>query len=123
VCDLCNGSRVLHVEHASAIAFHNCPNCGPESDEEQESRHRVILSRLAAAMKEMERNVMNNANNQLRRAVEDRKEFLKSELMKYGYFKTPDGKQLYELTLTELEQIHINVKCQFGREISQDEKL
>ncbi|MCM3598677.1 Fur-regulated basic protein FbpA [Metabacillus idriensis] len=59
--------------------------------------------------------------NRLRQAVEQRKDELKSELMRYGYFKTPDGLQLYELTLTELEQIHINVKCEFGREMSKVE--
>ncbi|MEH7236778.1 Fur-regulated basic protein FbpA [Bacillus sp. JJ1562] len=54
---------------------------------------------------------------QLSQAVEQRKDVLKAELMKYGYFKTPEGKQLYELTLTELENIHIKVKCQFGRDM------
>jgi hypothetical protein len=49
--------------------------------------------------------------NQLRKAVEERKDFYKSELIKMEYFKTPDGKQLYELTLTELEQIYENEKC------------
>jgi hypothetical protein len=28
--------------------------------------------------------------------------------------KQPDGKQLYELTLTELEQIYENEKCRAG---------
>jgi hypothetical protein len=49
--------------------------------------------------------------NQLRKAVEQNKDFYKSELIKMEYFKTPDGKQLYELTLTELEQIYENEKC------------
>jgi hypothetical protein len=49
--------------------------------------------------------------NQLRKAVEEQKDFYKSELIKMEYFKTPDGKQLYELTLTELEQIYENEKC------------
>ncbi len=38
-------------------------------------------------------------------------DFLKSELLAMGYFKTPCGKQLYELTLSELEQIYENEKC------------
>lgn len=62
-------------------------------------------------------------SNKLRQAVEQRKDELKNELFKYGYFKTPDGKQLYELNLSELEQIHINVKAKFGREMSKEEKL
>jgi hypothetical protein len=49
--------------------------------------------------------------NQLRKAVEEQKDFYKGELIKMGYFKTPDKKQLYELTLTELEQIYENEKC------------
>ncbi|MRX54810.1 Fur-regulated basic protein FbpA [Bacillus idriensis] len=64
---------------------------------------------------------MTVTENRLRQAVEQRKDELKSELMRYGYFKTPDGKQLYELTLSDLEEIHINVKCDFGREMSKVE--
>ena len=64
---------------------------------------------------------MNNQATKLSRAVEQRKDLLKNELFRYGYFKTPDNKQLYELTLSELEQIHINVKSQFGKEISKEE--
>jgi hypothetical protein len=52
---------------------------------------------------------------QLRQAVEERKEYLKNELMKFDYFKTPDGRQLYELNLSELERTHINLKCDRGR--------
>jgi hypothetical protein len=48
---------------------------------------------------------------QLRNAIEQQKDFYKSELIKMDYFKTPDGKQLYELTLSELEQIYENEKC------------
>jgi hypothetical protein len=47
----------------------------------------------------------------LRRAVEQKKDELKIRLFKLGYFKTLDGKQLYELTLSELEQIYENEKC------------
>ena len=43
------------------------------------------------------------------------KDFYKNQLLKMGYFKTPDGKQLYELTLSELEQIYENVKIQSGK--------
>nr|WP_309101658.1 Fur-regulated basic protein FbpA [Fredinandcohnia onubensis] len=51
---------------------------------------------------------------QLTQAVEQRKDELKAALMGMGYFKTPDGLQLYELTLSELEQIYENVKCQYS---------
>ncbi|PJN91189.1 hypothetical protein CVN76_06295, partial [Bacillus sp. mrc49] len=30
----------------------------------------------------------------------------KNELLNMGYFKTPEGLQLYELTLSELEDIY-----------------
>lgn len=46
----------------------------------------------------------------LRDSIEHQKDFYKFELLDMGYFKTPDGKQLYELTLPELEQIYINLK-------------
>ncbi|PAD67306.1 hypothetical protein CHH83_19665 [Bacillus sp. 7586-K] len=64
---------------------------------------------------------MNTQATKLSQVVEQRKDYLKNELLRYGYFKTPDNKQLYELTLTELEQIHISVKAQFGKEMSKDE--
>ncbi|MGD7021758.1 Fur-regulated basic protein FbpA [Rossellomorea vietnamensis] len=47
---------------------------------------------------------------QLRKGVQARIDFYKAELLNMGYFKTPDGTQLYELTLTELEQIYENEK-------------
>jgi hypothetical protein len=48
---------------------------------------------------------------QLRRGVQAKMGYYKSELLKMDYFKTPCGKQLYELTLTELEQVYENEKC------------
>ncbi|MGM0863399.1 MAG: Fur-regulated basic protein FbpA [Bacillota bacterium] len=48
---------------------------------------------------------------QLRKGVEVKMDFYKSELLKMGYFKNPDGSQLYELTLTELEQVYENEKA------------
>lgn len=42
--------------------------------------------------------------NELMKALycERKKDELKARLLKMGYFKTPDGRQLYELSLTEL---------------------
>ncbi|KSU88928.1 hypothetical protein A2U94_07625 [Bacillus sp. VT 712] len=54
-------------------------------------------------------------------AVQKRRDFLINELVKFGYFKTTEGKQLYELTLSELEHIHITVKCKFGKQMQEDE--
>ena len=47
----------------------------------------------------------------LKDSIEHQKDFYKSELLNMGYFKTPDNRQLYELSLLELEQIHANEKA------------
>lgn len=38
--------------------------------------------------------------------IEQKKDDLKAKLIDLGYFKTPDGRQLYELTYEELESIY-----------------
>lgn len=43
---------------------------------------------------------------QLKKDIEIEKDFYKSELLNLGYFKTSDGRQLYELSLRELKYIH-----------------
>lgn len=53
---------------------------------------------------------MNGQANQLRRAVEERRQLLINKLKSWDYFHTPDGKHVDTLTLTELEQIYENVK-------------
>ncbi|MGG0031581.1 Fur-regulated basic protein FbpA [Priestia megaterium] len=35
-----------------------------------------------------------------------KKDEIKTKLIKLNYFKNPDGKQLYELTLSGLEEIY-----------------
>lgn len=47
----------------------------------------------------------------LRESIEHQKDFYKSELLDMGYFKTPDGKQLYELSLRDLESIYSKEKA------------
>lgn len=42
--------------------------------------------------------------------LEQEKDDLKAKLINLGYFKTPDGKQLYELTYEELEKIYNQLK-------------
>ncbi|MFE7082539.1 Fur-regulated basic protein FbpA [Priestia megaterium] len=37
---------------------------------------------------------------------EQKKDEIKTKLLDLNYFKTPDGKQLYELSLDELEAIY-----------------
>lgn len=45
----------------------------------------------------------------LHQAVQMRKEYLINQLIEVGYTKMVDGRQLYELTLTELEVVYCNV--------------
>ena len=42
--------------------------------------------------------------------IEQKKDELKRELIQLNYFKTPDGRQLYELSFEELETILKEVK-------------
>ncbi|MCY8378440.1 Fur-regulated basic protein FbpA [Bacillus haynesii] len=48
----------------------------------------------------------------------ERQDYLIHELIKYGQYELDDGRQLYELSLAELERLHIKVKCDFGRKMS-----
>ncbi len=50
--------------------------------------------------------------------VEKRREFLINELIRYGYPIEASG----HLTLFELENLTIQVKCQFGRKLSEEEE-
>ncbi|MRX54809.1 hypothetical protein GJU41_12575 [Bacillus idriensis] len=49
MCNLCNGTHVVHVDTQSSISFHNCPNCGPESKENQKARYELLYAKLAEA--------------------------------------------------------------------------
>lgn len=55
--------------------------------------------------------MMMNQENRLRQAVNQRKRVLINKLNKLDYFKTTDGLQVENLTLTELEQIYENEKA------------
>jgi Fur-regulated basic protein A len=57
----------------------------------------------------------------LAKVVRQRQNYLINELVRYGYFKTSNGRQLYELSLTELEQVHIQVKSNFGKQLGNGE--
>jgi hypothetical protein len=50
-------------------------------------------------------------NTELNKSVELQRDFYKSELLKMGYFKTPEGLQLFELSLSELEEIYKSKKA------------
>ena len=53
------------------------------------------------------------------KTVEDRRRYLIKELMRHGYFK--EEKKTDELTLSELESIHIQLKCGIGKQMSEQE--
>lgn len=57
--------------------------------------------------------MVKNQSTQLRRAIEQQKDFYKSKLLNMGYSRTPDGKQLIDLTVSELQQIYENEKQRF----------
>ncbi|WP_163526642.1 Fur-regulated basic protein FbpA [Halobacillus ihumii] len=47
----------------------------------------------------------------LSRAVDERKNYLIQELAEKGYVEDFLGKKTEDMTLTELEEIHINIRC------------
>jgi len=51
--------------------------------------------------------------------VQERKEYLIDFLIDHEVYEAPDGRQLYELPLAELERMYITLRCQIGREMSQ----
>ncbi|MGW6365489.1 Fur-regulated basic protein FbpA [Bacillus subtilis] len=54
-------------------------------------------------------------------ATDERRNYVMNELIKYGQYESEDGRELDELTLPDLEWLHIIVKCKFGREMSFEE--
>ncbi|EOV9525601.1 Fur-regulated basic protein FbpA [Bacillus cytotoxicus] len=42
---------------------------------------------------------------------EQQKDFYKFQLIEMGYFKTPEGLQLYELSLEQLKEIYKELKA------------
>ncbi|APC46467.1 hypothetical protein [Aeribacillus phage AP45] len=57
----------------------------------------------------------------LKEAVEKRKKFLIDWLINHEIYEAEDGRQLYELTLGELEHMYIYERCMIGREMSKIE--
>jgi hypothetical protein len=58
----------------------------------------------------------------LKEAVDKRKSFLVKQLHKYDIYWTPNGQAVEDLSLTELELLHIQIKCEIGRELSKIEE-
>ncbi|MEH7490856.1 Fur-regulated basic protein FbpA [Neobacillus niacini] len=54
---------------------------------------------------------------QLREAVEKRKSRIIRDLIKTGYTKYEDGRQLYELPLAELEHLYISMRIEKCRSL------
>ncbi|WP_406945736.1 hypothetical protein ACJA3J_05665 [Halobacillus sp. SY10] len=57
------------------------------------------------------------APTQLSRGVAERKQQLIHRLWTMGYTEDRVGKKSEDMTLTELEQIHINLNCQKAKEL------
>lgn len=55
---------------------------------------------------------------QLREAVEKRKAFIIRRLIKYGFTKMPDGRQLYELPYVDLERLYIDMMCKRAKKVN-----
>lgn len=49
---------------------------------------------------------------------ENRHNSLVQELIRIDVYKGPQGQNLYEMSVYELEMLHIEVRCQRGRDIS-----
>ncbi|UOQ43376.1 hypothetical protein MUN89_15810 [Halobacillus salinarum] len=56
----------------------------------------------------------------LSKGVKERKNYLVHKLWTMGYTQDRVGKPTENMTLTELEQIHINLQCQKAREEAHD---
>ena len=55
---------------------------------------------------------MNLTPTHLSQGVEERRAYLVHQLWLLNYTEDRVGKKAEDMTLTELEQIHINLKCQ-----------
>lgn len=58
---------------------------------------------------------MNLSPTRLSEGVQERRQQLIHKLWTMGYSEDRVGKLTEEMTLTELEQIHINLRCQVAR--------
>ncbi|QAS52402.1 Fur-regulated basic protein FbpA [Halobacillus litoralis] len=58
---------------------------------------------------------MNLSPTRLSEGVEERRNHLIHKLWTMGYTEDCVGKRTDDMTLTELEQIHINLRCQIAR--------
>jgi len=50
--------------------------------------------------------------------VQERKAYIIDFLIDHEVYEAKDGRQLYELSLGELERMYIEVRCKIGRELS-----
>ncbi|WP_240371708.1 Fur-regulated basic protein FbpA [Anoxybacteroides rupiense] len=57
----------------------------------------------------------------LKEAVEKRKQYIIDFLIDHEVYEAPDGRQLYELPLAELERMYITLRCRIGKEMSKNE--
>ncbi|MBN8236853.1 hypothetical protein JF544_16465 [Halobacillus kuroshimensis] len=58
---------------------------------------------------------MNLSPTRLSRGVEERRHYLIHRLWTMEYYEDRVGKKTEDMTLSELEQVHINLKCRKAR--------
>lgn len=52
MCNLCNGTHVIHEVGSFSIVYHNCPNCGPAPA--QDKRFEEFCQRISMRKAELE---------------------------------------------------------------------
>ncbi len=55
MCNLCNGTGIIHDYGSCYSSFHGCSNCGPMSEEQWQVRIKAIYDRVTARKAELER--------------------------------------------------------------------
>jgi len=53
--------------------------------------------------------------------VQERKAYIIDFLIDHEVYEAKDGRQLHELSLAELEQMYITLRCRIGKEMSKNE--
>lgn len=57
----------------------------------------------------------------LRKRRKERRGYLLNQLKRHGISESYEGEDLKTINLSDLERLHIKVKCNIGRELSKEE--
>ncbi|WLR57771.1 hypothetical protein LC048_21075 [Mesobacillus subterraneus] len=55
MCELCNGTHVVHIESPGVALVTNCPECGPMPEEQWRAKMDAFQIRLDAAELQFEK--------------------------------------------------------------------